>query len=258
MSTIDRARRDYLTAKFPGLTALRPMSPNANTQVRATDRAEQIIERVWGDRGRDGGVLFDPARAPALAECADAAAADYHRRAASGELHWDTGDGLRGDYNPDAPAEQGVVRIWRVDSNHVDIVRERWRDAPGRRWGTVGYTAGMLGHDVEMLDYHDCAEHGCDGDCDLRCNLHIAKACGGPTRLLPVDRGALVLLFRCCRNCEDSAGTTASTNLQIALMEVHDRLAIKPTTPAPPARTEPRRMRMRWRAAIRRWLRRRL
>ncbi|OBH17061.1 hypothetical protein [Mycolicibacter sinensis] len=253
MSTIDPKRREYLTAKFPDLTALRPMRPDANTQVRATDRAEQIIERVWGDRGGEGGVLFDPARVPALAERADAAAAEYHRRAASGELRWDTGDGLRGDYNPDAPAEQGVVRIWRVGTSEVDVVRERWRDRPGRRWGTVDYTVGMLEHLAEQLDYHDCADDGCAGDCDLRCNVNITKACGGPTRLLPVDRGTLVLLFRCCRNCEDSAGTTASTNLQIALMEVHERLADQ-TDPAW-ARTAP--WWMRWRAAIRRRLRRR-
>lgn len=179
MSTIDPKRREYLTAKFPDLTAARPMSPNANTQVRAIDRAEQVIAKVWGDRGDYGGVLFDPARAPALAKLADAAAAEYHRRAASGEVRWDTGDGLRGDYNPDAPAEQGVVRIWRVDSNHVDIVRERWRDAPGRRWGTVDYAAVMLEHLAEQLDYHDCADRGCDGDCDPRCTVHITKACGG-------------------------------------------------------------------------------
>lgn len=254
MSTIDPKRREDLTAKFPDLTALRPMRPDANTQVRATDRAEQIIAKVWDDRADDDAVLFDPARVPALAECADAAAAEYHRRAASGELRWDTGDGLRGDYDPDAPAEQGVVRIWRVGSGEVDVVRERWRDTPGRRWGTVDYTAGMLEHLTEQLDYHDCAVHGCDGECDLRCTVHIAKACGGPTRLLPVDRGTLVLLFRCCRNCEELAGDTASTNLQIALMEIHDRLAVEPTQ-APPAHTAP--WWMRWRAAIRRRLRRR-
>ena len=201
------------------------MSPNANTQVRATDRAEQIIAKTWGERAGDGGVLFDPARVPALAERADAAAAEYHRRAASGELRSDAGEGSRGDYDPDAPAEQGVVRIWRVGSNHIDVVRERWRDAPGRQFGTVDYAAGMFGHLTEQLDYRDCTDHGCGGDCDLACSVNVTKACGGPTRLLPVDRGTLVLLFRCCRNCESLAGKIAATNHQIAVMEAHERLA---------------------------------
>ncbi|WP_067977094.1 hypothetical protein [Mycolicibacter icosiumassiliensis] len=255
MSTINPERRDYLTAKYPELTALRPMHPDANTQVRATDRAEQIIAKAWGDRAGDGGVLFDPARVRALAKRADAAAAEYHRRAANGELRWDTGEGPRGDYNPDAPAEQGVVRIWRIGSNHVDVVRERWRDAPGRRWGTVDYAALSLEHSTEQLDHHNCTTEGCAGDCDLRCTAHIAEACGGPTRLLPVDRGTLVLLFRACDACLAKAARDASTNTQLAIMAAHERVAFKPA-PAQPTRPTP--TWMRWRTAIRRWFRRRL
>ena len=67
MSTINPERRECLTAKYLELTVLRPMRPDANTQVRATGRAEQIIAKAWGGRTGDGGVLFDSARVRALA-----------------------------------------------------------------------------------------------------------------------------------------------------------------------------------------------
>jgi hypothetical protein len=47
MSSIDRDRREYIAAKFPAVAADRPMSPAANTQVRAIDRAERIVAAVW-------------------------------------------------------------------------------------------------------------------------------------------------------------------------------------------------------------------
>lgn len=209
--------------------------------MQAVLRADQIIAQVWGND--PSAVLFDPARVPALAERADAEAAGLHQREgeASREralglpqsVHYDTHDG-NADYDPDAPAEQGVVRIWRVGSNHVDIARDRWHDSPNRVQRPADYFASILRHTVDKLDHWDCTEYGCDREsCDLKCNVHIAKACAGTTRLLPVNRGTLILLFRCCEACEDLAGkiaeNTYKTNAKIAEMEAREDLP--PDTP---------------------------
>lgn len=119
------------------------------------------------------------------------------------------------DYDADAPAEQGVVKVWRAGSNHVDVVRDRWHHE-GNRDRSMNPTeemASALAHDVEMDDYEahtnetSLREHS--ADYEQRCNVNIAKDCtaplsrdvsdygGGTTRLLPVDRGTLILLFRC-------------------------------------------------------------
>lgn len=231
---MDDQRRAYLLAKFPAINNPRPLHPRVSTQVRATDRAERIVEQVWSwtwegqDPQNPATVLFDPARVPALVKRADAAAADFHRRAGEGSLRHDTGDGLDADYDPNEPAEQGVVRIWRVGSNQVYIVRERWRDAPNRQRTTTDYFAQLFEFLVEQLDYHDCTKFGCDGDCDLKCSVRLAKACDGVTRLLPVNRGTLVLLFRCCTACEVLAGQIAAnaykTNALLADIEAREGL----------------------------------
>jgi hypothetical protein len=226
-------RPEELMARFPAMAAERPMSPGFSTQVLAIDRAERIVAAVWrwtweGQESNDpANVLFDPARVPALAARADEAAAEYHSRTdQDGDLHFDTGDGLDGDYDPHDPAEQGVVRIWRVGSRGVHIARDRWRDSPNRLHDTTDYFVHLYEFLTEQLDYHDCTELGCDRNCDLACTVNIAKACDGPTRLLPVNRGTLVLLFRCCRVCEELAGQIAAntyrTNAKIAELEVSE------------------------------------
>jgi hypothetical protein len=225
---------EELRARFHALGNDRPIDPRVSTQVRAIDRAERIVEQVWSwtwngqDPQDPATVLFDPARVPALAERADMAAAEFHRRAGEGSLHYDTGDGLDADYDADDPGEQGVVRIWRVGSKQVYVVRERWRDSPNRDWTTTDYFANLFEFLVEQLDYHDCTKFGCDGNCDLKCSVRLAKACDGVTRLLPVNRGTLVLLFRCCTACEVLAGQIAAntykTNLKLAEIEAHEDL----------------------------------
>jgi hypothetical protein len=214
---------EELRARFPALDNARVMDPRASTQVQAVLRAEEIIAKVWGEGARVSGVLFDPARVPALAQRADAAAADFHCRAA--EMQYDTDDT---DYDRHDTAEQGVVKIWQVGGNHVHIVRDRWRDAPNRAPNTVEYAAGSLGHGRSTHDHWKCTEYGCDHEkvCDLQCHVGLAKACGGATRLLPVDRSPLVMLFRCCRVCEDLAGkiaeNTYKTNMKIAELEARE------------------------------------
>jgi hypothetical protein len=209
-------RRAQIMSTFPALNNARPMDPRANTQVRAVDRAAEIIMNAF--RTREDTVLFDPARVPALAARADAAAADFHWREGEAsearaknkrpQFHYHAHDG-DAEYDPDATHEQGVVKIWRVGSNHVDIVRDRWHDPRNRdrSMSPVEEMASTLRHDIDMLNYQQC---GCYGDCDLHCNLQIAKACKGTTRLLPVDRAPLVMLFRCCTACEALASQIAA------------------------------------------------
>jgi hypothetical protein len=234
---MDPERRAQLTAKYPAINNPRPMDPRVSTQVRAIDRAARLVERVWGwawEGDDPAAILTDPDRVPALAKRADAEAAEYHRRVVEGRLRYQTCDGLRADYDPDDPAEHGVVRIWRVGSSQVYIVRERWRDSLDRVEGTTDYFAQLFEFLVEQLDHHDCTKFGCDRNCDLRCTVHIANACDGTTRLLPVNRGTLVLLFRCCTACEVLAGKIAAntykTNMLLKNMEVRDELPPDPAT----------------------------
>ena len=200
-NNIDPDRRAYLLDKFPAITRTSPMAPHVSTQVRATDRAEMIVQRVWFD-GDKSPVLFDPVLCPPMAQRAEAAAAELRR--ARERVTWETADS---EYDPDAPAEQGVVRIWFVGSRTVEVVRERWHDHPNRKPKPGEYFAGMLAH--MRRDY------ATEFDCDTTCNVGIAKACGGPTRVLPANRGTLVLLFRCCRECEELAGQITNNNRQV-------------------------------------------
>ncbi len=220
MSDLDPQRRQELLRKFPALSNVRPMDPRANTQVRAIDRAQQVMLKTWLNLAMGDRVLFDPARVPALADRVDADAAEFHRLAGLGQLRYNTWDT---DYDPDDPAEQGVVRIWAVGTNHVDIVRDRWRDAPTRRLSTVSYAAGSLAHKVDTLDYCDCSRYGCEGSCGLECNVRLAPACDDTARLLATDRGTLILLYRSCWSCGDVAGKIAAetykTNAEIARLE---------------------------------------
>jgi hypothetical protein len=226
MNAMDSQRRARLLAKFPAISNDRPMDPRANTQVRAIDRADEIIRAVWGDDPT--AVLVDYKLVPALAERADEAAAEYHRRAGMDGLHYTTGDT---DYDPNDPAEQGVVRIWRVGSRHVDVVRERWRE---QRFGTPAEdAAGRIQHARDVLDNFTCS---CINYCDLGCSVNIAKACGGTTRLLPVNRGTLIMLFRCCDACEVLAGQIAANSYRtnVKLAEIEAREQLPPDTTAGP------------------------
>jgi hypothetical protein len=221
--TIDHQRRQQILNKFPAISNARVLDPQASTQVQAVLRAEKIIAKVWGDGARVSDVLFDPARVPAMAQRADAAARDFHRRAS--ELHYDTADA---EYDRHDTAGQGVVKIWQVGSNHVHVVRDRWRESPNRKPTTTEYAAAGLGLERSLYEHWKCDEYGDDHEkaCDLHCKVALAKACGGTTRLLPVDRGTLIILWRCCRNCEELAGkiaeNTYKTNVKIAELEVRE------------------------------------
>lgn len=184
------------------------MNPRANTQVQASMRAEQIIKRAWNNLALADVILTG---LPAMRARADVVADEFHRQAAydararaEGDtpvLYYDTWDG-DADYDPNAIYEQGAVKIWTVGTNHVDIVRDRWHDSPTRRPTPVSYAAGHIANKLDTLDWFHCERYGCAGGCGLECNVNVAADCGGRTRLLPVDRGSLILLFRCCWGCE--------------------------------------------------------
>ncbi len=195
---------------------LDPMDPRVSTQVRAIDRADALTARAWANAAEAAAVLFDPARVAELAQRADAAAAEFYARSGEdGDLHATTHDT---DWDPHAPHEQGVVRVWAVGTNHLDVIRDRWRDAPNRMQKPVDYFASMYTSGVP--DFFDCARYGCTGgDCDRACSAHLAKACAGPTRAMPVNRGTLILLFRMCRACEDLAGKIAANTYRTAVVQ---------------------------------------
>ena len=72
------------------------------------------------------------------------------------------------------------MAIWRVGTNSCYIVRDRWHDAPNRTMTTTDYAAQMFEFTVDMLDHWDCGDYGCNGDCDLKCNVNIAQSSAGP------------------------------------------------------------------------------
>jgi hypothetical protein len=211
-----------------------PMDPRANTTVCAADRATAIIIKAFSMR--EDTVLFDPARVPALAERADAAAADFHRREAQAawergqipplppSLHYDTFDT---EYDPDVAHEQGVAKVWRVGGRLVYVVRDPWHheDNRDRSMSPVDEMASLLQLDRDTDDYWCFGGEGNPRyvrDYELRCTVNIAAECtaplspdvndygGGTTRWLPVDRAPLIMLFRCCRPCEELAGKFAA------------------------------------------------
>jgi hypothetical protein len=202
---------------------LGPMHPRVNAQVRAANRAEALIMKAWPKAGKVARVLFDPALVPALAERADAAADEFHTRCGEyGDMHYDTHDT---EYNPHVAHEQGAVLVWAVGTSHVDVVRDRWHDHPNRVGKPVEYFASMYAN--RLPDFFDCARYGCDGNCGPGCSCTLAKTCGGPTGVMPVDRSpSLVMLFRCCRECEALAGKIAANTYKTAI--VHSRADLPP------------------------------
>ncbi|PQM52507.1 hypothetical protein C5U48_09390 [Mycolicibacter virginiensis] len=260
MSTIDPKRPQRLIDKY-GID--RPPNPD-NPIVAAILDAERITERV---HGRDNGALFDPVWCPAMWERANAAMGELRTRLG---LPHDDPNRVRLDSDDYADADcaelpADAVVLWGVGAGAAQIARA---SAPftcaTRRVDRFTWAVQL----AQEIDDYWC--HGDDNpryiaDYELRCNVNIANDCtaplspdvndfgGGTTRLMLLRRGQFILLFRCCQECERLAGQLSDTNYQIAVIEAHERLADMPD----PAwvRTAPRWMR--WRAAIRRRLRRR-
>ena len=218
----------------------RRMDPRANTQLRAMERAKQIIMQVWGSDSSV--VICDPELVPPMAERADAEAAEFHKRAATDAraraegrrpiLDYDTCDT---NYDPNATHEQGVVKIWRVGGDLVYVVRDRWHDRiyKSRIMNPAEEMSSLLQVDRDVDDYHRFGDKDNPRyvrDYELRCNVNIAHDCtaplspdvndygGGTTRWLAVDKGTVILLFRCCRACEVLTGKIAANSRERHVM----------------------------------------
>ena len=143
------------------------------------------------------------------------------------------------------PAE--AVFIWSVGSETVLIACRAVAGLRDRRLRGAEYFSSMLQLVQEIDDYY---EYNSRADYELRCTVNISKGCtaplspdvgdyqGGTTRLMPLRRGQFLLLFRCCRVCEDLAGHLVDTNFRISVMEARANLAsgprIQPSPHVPP------------------------
>jgi len=106
----------------------------------------------------------------------------------------------------------------------------------------------MLEHFAQIDNYYryDTKAGVYGADYELKCNVNIAKDCtayaddfgGGTTRQLTERRGQFLLLFRCCRTCEDLAGQLGRPTFRISVMEAQAKLprgaVIDPGSPVPP------------------------
>lgn len=234
--------------------------------VQAMFDAEKICEAA---HGRDNTVLFGPSRCPAMWERANDAMRDLRIRIGLPE-----GDPkhirLENDYGGGEEVEDlptDAVVLWDARSNYAQFAR-----AVGPFPSSIPRPERFSWYIQYKQEVDDYWRYGKEGnprypaDYELRCTVNIASGCtaplspdaddfrGGTTRLMVLQRGQFILLFRCCRECEQFAGELSDTNYQIAVMEAHERLADM-SDPAW-ARSAPRWRR--WKAAVRRWFRRRL
>jgi len=239
---IDQNRRDMLTAKY-GMNRP-PMNPELNTTVAAILDNERIES---GAGGGFNGPLFDPVWSPAMHGRADAAMAVLHAALANDELHIDSlGHDLEHGFDPAQPPSDAVF-IWAVGSRHILACCRAGSSHDERRLRGPDYFASLLQTFAAVDDYHKyTAEVGVYGaDYELKCTINIAKDCtayaedfgGGTTRQMTLRRGQFLLLFRCCRVCEDLVGQFADNNFKISVMEAQAKLprgaTIDPGSPVP-------------------------
>ena len=91
----------------------------------------------------------------------------------------------------------------------------------------------MLRFFADIDDYH---RYDSAADDELRCTINLAENCtaqapvfsGGTTRLMPLQRGQFLLLWRVCRACESTARQTAETDYKMGVIEAHERAATAP------------------------------
>lgn len=153
---------------------------------------------------------------------ADAVLGDLRAAIAAGELNPDTHDE---DYDN---AEDAVMLVAVVGSNHITASRQRWRDHPNRWQHPADYWAGM--YQLLVGTHNDFWALGC--------NVNIAANCGGSTVLMPWLCGQFLLIFECCGHCHQKARETAETNFKFSVMAAHAELPpdarIDPGSPVPP------------------------
>ena len=199
-----------------------------NPTVQAILDAERL---ETGTYGPDNAPLFHPSRSPAMWERANDAMAELRTGMAEGCVHYTSDD--YDDFEIENPPDDAVF-IWWVGSRTVLVCCRAGASATDRRLRGPDYFSGMLRFFSEVDDY----SYKSAVDPDLRCNLGIAEACGGKTRLMPHRRPPFILLWRACLDCEGKARFTAETNFKISVMAAQSALPlgarIDPGSPVPP------------------------
>ena len=224
---MNKQRRAQLTAKYPALTAPRPMSPALNTTLMAMLDTERIID---GAHLTDDSALFDPVWSPDMWERANTAMAELRTGLSDGTITIESQDY---DSNSVENVEDYDLVVWRVGAPRAHLGHPNY--ATERMTKRVDWFTGALQLSQEVHDYFECS---CQRPCDLACNVRVAQGCEGPTRLLAVHRGKYALLFRCCVWCETEAATKAEdrfrTNLMAAQAALPPGAYIDPRSPVPP------------------------
>ncbi len=94
-----------------------------------------------------------------------------------------------------------AVFIWSVGSNTVLVCCRAAASLTDRRLRGPDYFSGMLQFFAEIDDYH---RFNSAADDELRCTINLAENCtaqapafsGGTSRLMPLQRGQFILLWR--------------------------------------------------------------
>jgi hypothetical protein len=205
---------DYLRAKY-GMN--NPPDPN-NPIAEAAFAAERIAA---GAHGRDNAPLFNPAWNKAMWERANEVVRELQNGIADNSIRLVDEDNLA--ELRDLPDD--VVLLWRVGSGIAGVGRpyDQTEHIERVEWFTSTVQFEQQDRDYWRYTSDEAMRHH-PTDFDMRCTVNIANGCtaplsrdvsdygGGTTRLMQVHRGQFVLLFRCCRACEERAGVTADTN----------------------------------------------
>ncbi len=230
---INETDRDRLIAKY-GID----QPPQAdNSTANATLDGERIMART---HSRDNILLFDPIWSPRMRKRANEAVAELRAAMARGRVQYDSHD--YDQFDADNPPDDAVF-IWFVGSGTVLVCCRGGATETDRRLRGPDYFSDMLRFFAEIDDYH---RYSAGADCELRCTINIAEHCtaqarafsGGTTRLMPLQRGQFVLLWRVCRACEAKACETVETifrtNVMAGQAELPPGARIDPGSPLAP------------------------
>ncbi|OAN40342.1 hypothetical protein [Mycolicibacterium iranicum] len=198
-------------------------------------------ERITtGARGADSGPLFDPNLSPAMWDRANTAIRDLRQAMAERRVRYDNHD--YDQFDIENPPDDAVF-IWSVGSRTVLVCCRAGASATDCRLRGPDYFSDMLRFFADIDDYR---RYNSAADDELRCTVNLAENCtaqapvfsGGTTRLLPLQRGQFVFLWRVCRACEALARETAEGNFKFGVISAQAQLPpgarIDPGSPVPP------------------------
>jgi hypothetical protein len=192
---------------------------------------EQFHDNVFT---RDSAELFDPVRCPRMHEIARAALDYVHT---SKDITWDDhGDSDRDPFVPFS-ADDPALYVYKVGSGYVTVCRNPKAVGaftlatvgPDRSRRGVDYFAGMY---RLMTSLHN--GWWADG-----CSIELATGCAGndrddagflhgPTQLMPLLCGSVLLIIEICTPCLDYATEAARTGYELSVMEARMRADLPP------------------------------